>query len=216
MKFKFFTNFLVLVFAVACLTQIGFAQQNQEQSTKQTQPTQQTTQAQQPAQNSEPLGENETIPFMREQEKEAQTSGVSTGGLLVKTLGAMLLIVGLIFVGAWGLKKVGFNPLKKQLEGDAPDLSVLSSVSLGTNRTLSVIKFGEHVLLVGSTAQSFTLLADKGEMTTNEEFSTANPRSVGEMLAEESASNDTKAAFERDFIEAQKRMSFYDETGERI
>lgn len=210
MKFKFYAKFLVLVFAFAVCTQIGFAQQNQEQNTKQTQ----TQQAQPTAQNAEPLGEDESIPFMREQEKEAQTSGVSTGGLLVKTLGAMLLIVGLIFFGAWGLKKVGFNPLKKQSKGDMPDLSVLSSVSLGTNRTLSVVKFGDRVLLVGSTAQSFTLLADKGEMTTDEtEFSTSNPRSVGEMLAEESASNSAKAAFERDFIDAQKRMNFYEETG---
>jgi flagellar biosynthetic protein FliO len=213
MKIKFFTKFLSLLFAVAVCTQIGFAQQNQEQNTKQT-PVQQTQQAQPSPQNLEPLGEDESIPFMREQEKEAQTSGVSTGGLLVKTLGAMLLIVGLIFFGAWGLKKVGFNPLKKQSEGDVPDLSVLSSVSLGTNRTLSVVKFGERVLLVGSTAQSFTLLADKGEMTADEEeFTASNPRSVGEMLAEESASNNTKAAFERDFIDAQKRMNFYEQTG---
>lgn len=212
MKFQFYTKFLILVFAVAGLAQVGFAQQNQAQMPKQTPPAAQPT-----AQNPEPLGEDESIPFMREQEKEAQASGVSTGGLLVKTLGAMLLIVGLIFFGAWGLKKVGFNPLKKEAAGDVPDLSVLSSVSLGTNRTLSVVKFGERVLLVGSTAQSFTLLADKGEMTADEqEFSTSNPRSVGEMLAEEAASNDTQAAFERDFIEAQKRMRFYDETGERL
>ena len=211
MSFKFYTKFLGLLFVVAGLAQIGFAQQNQAQ----TLPTQQTTQT--TAQNLEPLGEDEAIPFMREQEKEAQASGVTTGGLLVKTLGAMLLIVGLIFFGAWGLKKVGFNPLKKQADADVPDLSVLSSVSLGTNRTLSVVKFGERVLLVGSTAQSFTLLADKGEMTADEEeFSSSNPRSVGEMLAEESASNDTKAAFERDFIDAQKRMSFYEQTGGRI
>lgn len=212
MKFQFYTKFLILVFAVAGLAQVGFAQQNQAQMPKQTPPAAQPT-----AQNPEPLGEDESIPFMREQEKEAQASGVSTGGLLVKTLGAMLLIVGLIFFGAWGLKKVGFNPLKKEAAGDVPDLSVLSSVSLGTNRTLSVVKFGERVLLVGSTAQSFTLLADKGEMTADgEDFPTSNPRSVGEMLAEEAASNDTQAAFERDFIEAQKRMRFYDETGERL
>lgn len=212
MKFQMFTKVLVLMFAVACLAPIGYAQQNQAQKQ-----TQQTTQTQQAQQNAEPLGEDEAIPFMREQEKEAQTSGVSTGGLMVKTLGAMLLIVGLIFFGAWGLKKVGFNPLKKELAGDMPDLSVLSSVSLGTNRTLSVVKFGTRVLLVGSTAQSFTLLADKGEMTADEtEFSTSNPRSVGEMLAEEAASNETQAAFERDFIEAQKRMIFYDETGGKI
>lgn len=210
MKFQLFTKILVLVFAVAGFAQIGFAQQNQEAQ-------KQIPQTQQTAQNAEPLGEDESIPFMREQEKEAQTSGVSTGGLLVKTLGAMLLIVGLIFFGAWGLKKVGFNPLKKEADADVPDLSVLSSVSLGTNRTLSVVKFGDRVLLVGSTAQSFTLLADKGEMLTNEEeFSASNPRSVGEMLAEEAASNDTKVAFERDFIEAQKRMNFYDETGGKI
>lgn len=171
----------------------------------------------QPSATAEPLGENESIPFMREQEQEIQASGVSTGGLLVKTFGAMLLIVGLIFFGAWGLKKAGFNPLKKNTETDAPDLAVLSSVSLGTNRTLSVVKFGERVLLVGSTAQSFTLLADKSEIEAEDSASVINnPRSVGEMLAEEALANKTQEDFRKDFIEAQKRMNFYEKTGGEI
>lgn len=171
----------------------------------------------QPQTTAEPLGENESIPFMREQEQEIQASGVSTGGLLVKTFGAMLLIVGLIFFGAWGLKKAGFNPLKKNAETDAPDLAVLSSVSLGTNRTLSVVKFGERVLLVGSTAQSFTLLADKSEIEAEDSASVINnPRSVGEMLAEEALANKTQEDFRKDFIEAQKRMNFYEKTGGEI
>jgi flagellar biogenesis protein FliO len=214
MKFASLLKISILLCAVIVST-IGVSAQNKNEASKTTAQVQQTPPSVQPS--AVPFGEEDSIPFMREQEKEAQTSGVSTGGLLIKTLGAMFLIVGLIFFGAWGLKKVGFNPLKKNVETDAPDLAVLSSVSLGTNRTLSVVKFGEKILLVGATAQSFTLLADRGETTSAaDELALASPRSVVEMLAEEAAENEQQASFKRDFIEAQKRMNFYEETGGKI
>lgn len=211
MKSASLLKITVLLCAVIVSTTSVFAQAKTEIA-KTSAPAPQNSPTVQP--NAAPFGEDDSIPFMREQEKAAQTSGVSTGGLLIKTLGAMFLIVGLIFFGAWGLRKVGFNPLKKNAEIDAPDLSVLSSVSLGTNRTLSVVKFGEKILLVGATAQSFTLLADRGaQIPANaDEFAVSNPRSVGEMLAEEAAENEQSTSFKRDFIEAQKRMNFYAET----
>lgn len=135
-------------------------------------------------QNTEVLGENERIPFMQTNEP-AENNESGSGGLLLRTLGAMLLIVGLIFFGAWGLKKFGFGNSKAGADDDAPDLTVLSSVSLGSGRTISTVRFGERVLLVGSTAQTFTLLAGESE---NDSTLSAKPRSVAEMLAQETES----------------------------
>lgn len=133
------------------------------------------------AQTTTVLSEDERLPFMQP-EGPTLNNEPGSGGMMVRTIGAMILIVGLIFFGAWGLRKMGFGNLKNGAAADVPDLTILSSVSLGSGRTISTVRFGERVLLVGSTAQSFTLLADQSE---NEKLSRAEPRSVAEMLAEE-------------------------------
>lgn len=151
--------------------------------------------------------ENDRLPFMKS-EQTAQTEEPSTGGLLFKTLGAMLLIVGLIFFGAWGLKKFGFGALKSNhAHENAPDLAVISSVSLGSGRTISTVQFGERVLLVGSTAQTFTLLADEsGEASfSNDNLRNSprqSPRSVAEMLDE------TESSFADELESAQNKFDF--------
>jgi flagellar biogenesis protein FliO len=133
-----------------------------------------------PAQN-EAMTENDRLPFMQSEETAAPREPTS-GGLLLKTLGSMLLIVGLIFFGAWGAKKLGFGGVKGSTVDGDPALSVISSVSLGNGRTISMVRFGERMLVVGSTPQSFTLLAE--EMPA-ESAQFQNSRSVADMLAEE-------------------------------
>lgn len=140
-------------------------------------------------QNSTPPNEitrpDDHLPFMQSSEQTAVAPAEpSTGGLLIKSLGAMLLIIGLIFFGAWGLKKFGYGKFRTNESADSPTLSIVSTLSVGTNCTLSVIQFGQRTLLVGSTPQSFTLLADE---TNEPDFSVMNSRSVAEMLAEEKA-----------------------------
>jgi len=155
----------------------------------------------------EVLGEDERLPFMQTGEN-AESQEPSSGGLLLRTLGAMLLIVGLIFFGAWGAKKLGFGGIKSNASPDDLELTILTSVSLGSGRTISTLRFGERVLLVGSTAQAFTLLAE--EETRSEKKSLQTSRSVAEMLAEENNS------FEDEFEQAQTKLSIWEEKGERI
>ncbi len=157
-------------------------------------------------QNVEASNNYENLPFMKD-ENSAANNQSSSGGMLVRTLGAMILIVGLIFFGAWGLKKLGFGNAKASGGENAPDLTVLSSISLGSGRTISTVRFGEKVLLVGSTAQSFTLLADESENETQEKI---KPRSVAEMLAEENES------FADQFERAEMNLSDWETEGERI
>jgi flagellar biogenesis protein FliO len=139
--------------------------------------------------SAETMGDDDRLPFMHQEDGEhaavpSSSESVSTGGIILKTFGAMLIIVGLIFFGAWGLKKFGYGP-KSSKESDAPELSVISSITVGSGRTISTVKFGSRVLLVGSTAQSFTLLADGADDEPFPFVGANAPRSVTEMLEAE-------------------------------
>ena len=194
MKLSLFKNLIACVLLLTAFAPAFFAQdasENQEEV----------------KQNTQTLGENERLPFMRT-EDSAANSEPGSGGLLIRTLGAMLLIVGLIFFGAWGLKKLGFGNLKSNSAENAPDLTILSSVSMGSGRTISTVRFGERILLVGSTAQSFTLLADDTE---DEPVSKIQPRSVAEMLAEESEND-----FASELAQAEMNFDVWNKKGEQI
>lgn len=184
--------FLSLVILTA-LVPVSFAQQTDDTA--------------QTVQNEQVMGEEDRLPFMQTEETAVSKESGSSLLLVFRTLGAMVLIVGLIFFGAWGLKKMGFGNLKTASVENAPDLTILSSVSLGSGRTISTVRFGERVLLVGSTAQSFTLLADESDNET--EFS-GTPRSVAEMLAEE---NDSFAA---ELMQAEDNLENWQRQGETI
>lgn len=135
-----------------------------------------------PAQT-EIMGENDRLPFMQT-DPARERDETSSGGLLVKTIGAMLLIVGLIFAGAWGARKLGFGHTTIENAADELNLTVTKSIALGGGRTISTVRFGDKVLLIGSTAQSFTLLAEEEGFR---ESALLPTRSVAEMLDEESA-----------------------------
>jgi flagellar biogenesis protein FliO len=190
MKFPFSKLIMLLVVWVA-FTPLAFAQNAQN------------TQGEKPAANSavsEPMSDDDKLPFMHQEETQSSDT-VSTGGLIFKTFGAMLVVVGLIFFGAWGLKKLGFAGTKAGAVSDAPELTIVSSVTVGNGRTISSVKFGNRILLVGSTPQSFTLLADGPDDIDGADAvfpltaSSATPRSVADMLADEDS-------FEKEFIKA--------------
>lgn len=147
-------------------------------------------------QNSGGRTDYEGLPFMQAETSE-DAGQPNNGGLFVRTLGAMVLIVGLIFFGAWGLKKLGFGMITTADADGSPDLTVLSSVTLGGGRTISTVRFGERLLLVGSTAQSITLLANESGLKAT---LLTEPRSVADLLADSERSfDDELAAAEQKF-----------------
>ena len=162
-----------------------------------------------PPKTIEVMGENDPLPFMREQQQQAaaETNQPGTGSLLFKATGAMLLIVGLLFFGAWGLKKAGFDRLKPKDAAGAIDLAVLSTVSMGSGRTISAVRFGERVLLVGSTAQTFTLLADEAA---TDALPSPISRSVADLLGEE------KKSFGDEFSQAENRLDVWENNGRML
>lgn len=106
-----------------------------------------------------PQRADEPLPFMADTANETQQQPPSAGGLLVRTLGALLLIVGLIVAAAWGIKRFGGARFGTPLE-NAPSLAVINSLSLGERRSLTIVRFGSRTLLLGSTSNSVTLLAE--------------------------------------------------------
>ncbi len=132
----------------------------------------------------------------------------SSGSLIFKTFGAMFLIIGLLFFGAWGVKKYGLFGVLKKSADDSVELRVSSSVSVGNGQTISVVRFGERILLVGSTPQSFTLLADEigGEIASGN----LQPKSVSDLLAEENAN------FGKELNFAQNRLDSRFEDGGKL
>jgi flagellar biosynthetic protein FliO len=118
---------------------------------------------------------SDSLPFMKDSESESHQAP-SAGGMLLRTLGALLLIVGLVVAGAWAMKRFGGARFGKAMD-DAPELAVLNSVALGEKRSIAIVRFGERTLLIGSTPQSINLLAE-----TQIEPSETNLPSVAQML----------------------------------
>src|SRR5262245_35803683 len=69
------------------------------------------------------------LPFMVQTHNETEAEAPSTAGLFARTLGALLLIVGLIAAAAWGLRRFGGAQFGAPAE-EAPELAVLATVSL--------------------------------------------------------------------------------------
>ncbi len=149
------------------------------------------------------LAEDERLPFMLNEESAAPQEPSSTG-LVLKSIGALMLVIGLLFFGTWTLKKLGFGGQKAKGDPDAIALSLLSTLTIGNGRTISTVQFGERVLLVGVTPQSFTLLAEDMPMTDRSE---ENHRSVAEMLAEEGHS------FDDEFEIANRKLNMWRDRG---
>jgi flagellar biogenesis protein FliO len=83
-----------------------------------------------------------------------------TFNLIARTMGSLIIILGLIISGSILLRRFGLAKASPTM-GDAPELVVLSSVTLGRERSLSVVRFGSRTLLIGSTPHAVTLLTEE-------------------------------------------------------
>ncbi len=123
----------------------------------------------------------ESLPFKLNERTELATEAPSASGLLLRTCGALLLIVGFIAAAGWGLRYFRIINFGKQ-PGEAAGLKVLDTVSLGERRTLTIVKFGERTLLIGSTPQGLTLLAEQSDEAEPESSYMPTVRTVTDLL----------------------------------
>lgn len=164
-------------------------------------------QQQQSKQNAGVMTESDRLPFMQTDEIST-TEEPGTGGMMIKTFGSLFLIIGLLFFGAWGVKKYGLFGINLGATENSPELKVTSSVSIANGQMISVVRFGDRVLLVGSTPQSFTLLAD--EYSDSLQETNFEPKSVSALLAEENK------GFGTALNAAKERLPVWQENGGRI
>lgn len=167
--------------------------------------TAQTTPARPNPPTTKPAGQEnyERLPFMTQPPETAVEAAPSAGGLLLRTTGALLLIVGLILATAWGLRRLGGANFGNAAD-QAVELTLLGTLSLGDRRQVSAVRFGDRLLLIGSTAQAITLLAAREERPR----SYIPPmRSVADLLADEQPQNPAEANFERALARADERLN---------
>src|SRR5437764_1231538 len=72
-----------------------------------------------------PLPSDDRRLVLADERQEPAASAPGSAGLLVRTLGALLLIIGLIVAAAWALKRMGGARFGAPRE-DAPELTVLA------------------------------------------------------------------------------------------
>jgi len=147
--------------------------------------------------------------FLADERQESAASAPSAAGLLARTLGALLLIIGLIVAAAWALKRMGGARFGSP-RGDAPELTVLATVALGERRSVAAVRFGQRTFLLGSTAQGITLLATEERAPASS--STPTPRSVADLLqaSEERAQAifPVEPPFDQELSSAERRFAY--------
>lgn len=158
---------------------------------------QETTEQPPAAPKAEAMTENDRIPFMQTENAD-DPADAGSGSMIFKTFGAMFIIIGLLFFGAWGVKKYGLFGVTIDTSSDRNELDISTTKTVANGQTISVVRFRDRVLLIGSTAQSFTLLADEPAAGTLP----SSPKSVSDLLAEENANFQTKLSNAQDRFES--------------
>jgi len=85
------------------------------------------------------------------------TAGGSIGGWLGPTWWALILVIGLVFLGAYAIKR--WVPGRMGGRGEGP-FRVLSRWHLSARQYVALIQVGRRMLLIGVTGQQISLLAD--------------------------------------------------------
>src|SRR3954470_19399492 len=79
--------------------------------------------------------------------------GASTGGSLVRTIVGLAVVLGVIYGLHWVLKQVKAS----KDSGDAGEsLETIASLSLGTNRSLHLVRVGGEIVLLGVAEHQIT------------------------------------------------------------
>ncbi len=103
----------------------------------------------------------ESLPIPEGSSAPTSLSGEGGGTLLRLGIG-VVVVVGLIAL-VWFLMKKFQRAKYPEMEEKGPDLiDVVTTTSLGPNRSLHLVRIGEELVLVGSTDQSITGLARLG------------------------------------------------------
>ncbi|GAJ78732.1 flagellar biosynthesis protein FliQ [Vibrio sp. JCM 18905] len=87
---------------------------------------------------------------------------------LATTLGSLVLVIGVILLLAWLLKRMQVPAMGGQQKG----LRIVSQLPVGTKERIAVVQVGEEQFLVGITSQSIQTLAKLDKPLKEEELAT--------------------------------------------
>jgi flagellar biosynthetic protein FliO len=124
------------------------------------------------------VDEDDSIPFMK-RESEKSKIGSGDGHALGRTLGALLLVLGLLAFGVFLVKR--FGPNRSPVQNATVSVAVLKSVPLGERRSLLVVRFAGKNLLLGSTPHGISLL-DSDDDLAPKDSAAPSSMAVGELL----------------------------------
>jgi flagellar protein FliO/FliZ len=75
---------------------------------------------------------------------------------LGRTLGALAIVVGLIFLASWLLRRVG----GRQTRGDQDVMQILARKSISARQQLLLVRLGQRLVLVGSSSGALSMLSE--------------------------------------------------------
>ncbi|KAB1509902.1 flagellar biosynthetic protein FliO [Photobacterium damselae] len=73
---------------------------------------------------------------------------------IATTLASLLLVIGLIFLLAWLVKRMRVTGFK----GRQQELQIISQLAVGTKERIALVQVGQEQVLVGITAHNISLL----------------------------------------------------------
>ena len=104
---------------------------------------------------------------------------VDTGSTVLTTLGYLCLLLAVIYLAYYGLKRLGVGTMGVRGGAAAPRL--VSRLMLGQRQSLAVVRHRGKDLLLGVTEHKITLLAED-EASDEDEASSPEPRSFASLL----------------------------------
>jgi flagellar protein FliO/FliZ len=84
---------------------------------------------------------------------------VIESGQVFSLIASFVLVIALLAATLWVLKRIGLSGLRAQ---SGKRIVIVDSVWLGNRQRVALIRVDEREILVGSSAQAITLLADLG------------------------------------------------------
>ena len=98
-------------------------------------------------------GEDAKLDLGTETAKNAAQTSASTGGSLVRTIVGLAVVLGVIYGLYWVLKQVKSS---KDSADAGESLETVASLSLGTNRSLHLVRVGGEIVLLGAAEHQIT------------------------------------------------------------
>jgi flagellar protein FliO/FliZ len=97
--------------------------------------------------------EDQPVPTPSSDTKAAVAHSASSGGSIVRTIVGLAVVLGVIYGIHWLLKQVKAS---KDSAGAGESLETVASLSLGTNRSLHLVRVGGEIVLLGAAEHQVT------------------------------------------------------------